>query len=102
MIDFVKGLKYIVNNYHDSPKILNIASGEGMNQLELIKLTESILAKNGVKDCALQTRILSEVSSPIDVNILNPSLFQKTFGDLKSVSIENGIEDMMKSLRIFQ
>lgn len=102
VIDFVKGLKYIVNNYHDSPKILNLASGEGMDQLELIRLTESILAKNGFKDYALQTRILSEASSPIDINILNPSLFQKTFGELKTISIENGIEDMMKSLRIFQ
>jgi hypothetical protein len=79
-----------------------LASGEGMNQLELIGLTESILAKNGFKDYALQTRILTEASSPIDINILNPSLFQKTFGELKTISIENGIEDMMKSLRIFQ
>jgi UDP-glucose 4-epimerase len=102
VIDFVKGLKSVVNNYHDSPKIINLSSGEGMNQLELIRLTESILEKNGFKESILQTRILSEVSSSIDINIIDPSLFVKTFGELKTIFIENGIEDMMKSLGLFQ
>lgn len=99
--DFVKGLKSVIDNYHYSPKIINLSSGEGMNQLEIIRLTESILEKNNFKESILRTRILPELSGPIDINIINPSLFVKTFGELKTITIENGIKDMMKSLGLF-
>jgi UDP-glucose 4-epimerase len=100
--DFISGLIRIVENIQISPDILNLSSGEGITQMEIVNEIDLILGSYGLQSLESQIVITSETIDLIGESVLDSNLFSNYFGDLKKTHIEDGIKNTMKGLSIIK
>lgn len=98
--DFIRGLLNILINNSGDYKIINVSSGEGFNQLELMTFIDEILLLNNKRSIKNNLIFMNQKSNSIEVNILDSGFYKKNYGELKYTDIKKGITFMMRSLNV--
>jgi UDP-glucose 4-epimerase len=98
--DFINALCNIVFYFKQSPNVINLSSGVGLNQLELIEVFNNSLASLKMPQLDSLIDLTSDSYDLIDINVLNPQLYISIFGEINSIDISLGINNMINKLFI--
>ena len=98
--DFINALCNIVFYFKQSPNVINLSSGVGLNQLELIEVFNNSLASLKMPQLDSLIDLTSDSYDLIDINVLNPQLYISFFGEINSIDISLGINNMINKLFI--
>jgi UDP-glucose 4-epimerase len=98
--DFIQSLQKILHNLQNCSGILNLGSGEGHSQLNLVNIIDVILRDNKLPIFSPRVEVCTDSTDPIEINILSPKLYESTFGSIKNIKIEDGIKILMRDLAI--
>jgi UDP-glucose 4-epimerase len=98
--DFINALCNIAFNFKRSPNVVNLSSGVGLNQLELIEVFKNSLTRQKMPQLDSLIDLTSKSYDLIDINVLNPQLYISIFGEINSIDISLGINNMINKLFI--
>ena len=98
--DFVNALCNIAFGIKQSPKIVNLCSGVGLNQLELIEVFNHCLRSRKLPLLDSNLELKSDTYDFIDISVLDPQLYISIFGEFRNVDIGMGFNAMVNSLII--
>jgi UDP-glucose 4-epimerase len=96
--DFINALGNIAFGFKQSPQIINLSSGVGLNQLELIEVFNHCLKTRKMPLLDSNVELKSDSYDLININVLNPQLYISIFGEFRNVDISLGINNMINKL----
>jgi UDP-glucose 4-epimerase len=98
--DFINAICNIVVGINQAPQILNLSSGVGLSQIELIEVFNYCLRSHKMPIFHSQVKLVPDSHDTIKINVLNPQLYISIFGEISNINIKMGINSMIKKMII--